>query len=272
MEPDVKETPRRGTALVTGASRGIGRAIASALASDGWEVTGTCRNPKRLASEERVPGVRYLPLDFGRKASVEALLRKVRTVDVLVNNAGSGSIGPVEETPMEKVRSLFENNFFGAVRLTQALVPEMRARGGGTVIFMGSMGSEVPRPFTSFYGASKAALKAFSEALRMEVRSFGIRVALVAPLFIATTFPQENLTRRGSVYAAAVGRVKQERDHMIMAGPEPEIVAEAVIHILGKKRPRAFTCVGRHAGLQAFLARHLPRHVLEALSARRFKL
>ena len=80
---------RRGTALVTGASRGIGKAIAAALAAGGWEVIGTCRNPKRLTAEDRVPGVRYLPLDFSRKASVDALLRKVRDVDVLVNNAGS---------------------------------------------------------------------------------------------------------------------------------------------------------------------------------------
>jgi len=263
---------RRGTALVTGASRGIGKAIASALAADGWEVTGTCRNPKRLVAGDRVPGVRYLPLDFARKASVEALLRKVKKVDVLVNNAGSGSIGPVEEAPIEKVRDLFEDNFFGAVRLTQAVLPGMRARGSGAVIFMGSMGPEIPRAFTSFYGASKAALKAFSQALRMEVRGFGIRVALIVPTFIATTFPQENQTRRGSIYAAAVRRVKQERDRRIMAGPEPGIVAERVMDILGKKRPHAFTSVGRYAGLVAFLARHLPWTIVEALSAHRLRL
>jgi short-subunit dehydrogenase len=263
---------RRGTALVTGASRGIGKAIAAALAADGWKVTGTCRNPRRLGPEDKVPGVRYLPLDFSKKSSVEALLKKVKRVDVLVNNAGSGSIGPVEEAPIERVRDLFEDNFFGAVQLTQSVLPRMRARGSGTVIFIGSMASEVPRAFTSFYGASKAALKACSEALRMEVRGFGIRVALIAPSFIATTFPQENQTRRGSIYAAAVGRVKKERDRRIMAGPEPGIVAERVMDILGKKRPRAFTSVGPYAGLVAFLARHLPWTVVEALSARRLRL
>ncbi|MGA2640645.1 MAG: SDR family NAD(P)-dependent oxidoreductase [Spirochaetia bacterium] len=263
---------RHGAALVTGASRGIGKAITAALAANGWEVTGTCRNPKRLAPEDRIPGVRYLPLDFSRKSSMDALLRKVKNVDVLVNNAGSGSIGPVEEAPIEKVRALFENNFFGAVRLTQSLLPGMRARGGGSVFFMGSMASEIPRAFMSFYGASKAALKAFSEALRMEVRGFGIRVALIAPFSIATTFPQENQTKRGSVYAAAVARVKRTRDRMIMSGLEPQVVAETVMDLLGKKRPRAFTSVGRHAGLLAFLARHLPRPVIEALSARSFKL
>ena len=268
----MSEKRSKGTALVTGASRGIGKAIASALAADGWYVTGTCRDPKRLSAEDRVPGVRYLPLDFGRKASVEALIRKARPVDVLVNNAGSGSIGPVEEAPIDKVRALFETNFFGAVRLTQGVLPGMRARRTGAVIFIGSMASEVPRAFTSFYGASKAALRAFSEALRMEVRDLGIRVALVAPSFIATTFPQDNQMKRGSVYAAALGRVKQERDRMIMTGPEPSIVAEAVLDILGKRRPRAFTSVGRNARIVAFLVRHLPRRIVEALSARRFKL
>ena len=126
----MKESPRRGTALVTGASRGIGKAIASALAADGWEVTGTCRNPARLAAEDRVPGVRYLPLDFSKKASIPALVKKLRAVDLLVNNAGTSSIGPVEEAPIEKVRAQFEDNFFGAVRITQASCPGC-ARAGG---------------------------------------------------------------------------------------------------------------------------------------------
>jgi short-subunit dehydrogenase len=148
----------------------------------------------------------------------------------------------------------------------------MRSRGGGTVIFIGSMGSEIPRPFTSFYGASKAALRAFSEALRMEVRGFGIRVALVAPLFIATTFPAETQGKPRSVYGAAVGRLKKERDRSILAGADPSVVAEAVMDIVGARRPRAVTVVGRHAWLLAFLARHLPRGIIAALSARRFKL
>jgi len=262
----------KGTALVTGASRGIGRAIAASLAADGWQVTGTCRNPRRLAAEDRVPGVRYLPLDLSRKASVEALIRKVRAVDVLVNNAGIGSIGPVEEAPMERVRALFEANFFAAVRITQAVLPGMRLRRAGTVIFLGSMASEFPRPFTAFYSASKAALKALAEALRMEVRSAGIRVAVIAPFNIATTFKQEDQTRRGSPYAGAVARVKQERDRMMLGGPEAEVVADAVLDVLRARRPRAFTSVGHHAGINATLIRLLPRRVLEAYSARRFKL
>jgi short-subunit dehydrogenase len=257
---------------VTGASRGIGKAIAEAMSAEGWSVVGTCRNPKRLTPEDRVPGVRYLPLDFSRKSSVDALMRKVKNVDVLVNNAGSGSIGPVEEAPIEKVRALFEDNFFGAVRITQSLLPGMRARKRGAVIFVGSMAGEAPRAFSSFYAASKAALRSFAECLRMEVRAYGIRVSLVAPWFIATTFPQERQVKKTSPYGAAVQRVKQVRDRLIMGGPEPQVVAEAVMDLLGKRRPRAFTSVGHHARLQAFFIRHLPRSIIEALSARRFKL
>jgi short-subunit dehydrogenase len=263
---------KKGTALVTGASRGIGKAIASALASDGWQVTGTCRNPKRLAPEDRVPGVRYFPLDSAKKESLTALLRKLRSVDLLVNNAGTSSIGPVEEAPIEKVRALFEDNFYGAVRVTQAYLPGMRRRKKGTVIFIGSMAGEAPRAFSSFYAASKSALRSFAECLRMEVREYGVRVALIAPWFIATTIPQESQVRKGSPYFAAVGRVKKVRDRILMASPGPEVVAETVMDLLGKKQPRAFTSAGRHARVQAFLVRHLPRRVVEALSARRFKL
>jgi short-subunit dehydrogenase len=268
----MKEKKSKGTALVTGASRGIGKAIASALAADGWYVTGTCRDPRRLSAEDRVPGVRYLPLDFSRKASVEALIRRARPVDLLVNNAGTSSIGPVEEAPLARVRALFESNFFGAVRLTQGLLPGMRGRRRGAVIFIGSMAAEAPRAFSAFYAASKAALRSFSECLRMEVSPYGIRVALVAPYFIATTIGQELQGTKRSVYAPAVTRVKQVRDRIMLRSPGPEVVAEAVMDLVGKKRPRAFTAVGHHARSQAFLIRHLPRRTVEAASARRFEL
>ncbi len=268
----MSEKKRKGTALVTGASRGIGKAIASALAADGWYVTGTCRDPRRLSAEDRVPGVRYLPLDLAKKASVEALIRKARPVDVLVNNAGTSSIGPAEEAPLAKVRALFENNFFGAVRLTQGFLPGMRARRRGTVIFIGSMAGEAPRAFSSFYAASKAAVRAFAECLRMEVRAFGIRVAVVAPFFISTTIAQERQGAKRSAYAQAVQRVKQTRDRILLASPGPEVVAEAVMDLLGRNHLRAFTAVGHHARSQAFLIRHFPRRTVEAVSARRFKL
>lgn len=262
----------RGTALVTGASRGIGRAIAQALAADGWEVIAVCRAPDKVPRAQRADGVRYLGLDLSRKQSVDSLVKTVKAVDVLVNNIGASPIGPAEEAPIEKVRELFELNFFTAVRLTQAYLPAMRKRGRGAVIFIGSMRSEAPTPFSSFYSASKAALRSFSECLRMEVQEYGITVSLIAPFYIRTTLPQEEQLAAKSPYAAAVRRVKESRDRMIAGAAEPQAVAKAVLKILAAARPRAFSTAGRAAGLRAFLARHLPRRIVEANMARRFGL
>jgi len=262
----------RGTALVTGASRGIGGAIARALAADGWDVIAVCRDPDRIPRAQRADGVRYLGVDLSKKPGVDTLVKTVKTVDVLVNNIGASPIGPAEEAPIEKVRELFELNFFGAVRLTQAYLPAMRKRGQGAVIFIGSMRSEAPTPFSSFYSATKAALRSFSECLRMEVKGYGVTVALVAPFYIRTTLPQEKQFAARSPYAAAVRRVKERRDRLIGAAPEPLAVARTVLRILASRRPRVFYTAGRAAGVQAFLARHLPRSIVEAVAARRFNL
>ncbi len=274
-KPDQKtpsQKTSKGKALVTGASRGIGKAIAAALAANGWDVTGTSRNPKKLTTEDRVPGVHYVPLDFSRRASVEALAKKARGFDLLVNNAGSSALGPVEEAPLDRVRALFEGNFFGAVRLTQAVLPSMRKNRAGTIVFIGSMASEIPRPFMSFYAASKAALKAFVECLRLEVGRFGVKVSLIAPLSIATMTRQERSPAKAADYASAVETVKKVRDRMIMQGADPEVVAEAVMDLLGKRRPKSFKAVGHAAPVLGFLSRHLPARLIETLSARQFKL
>lgn len=262
----------RGTALVTGASRGIGRAIAEALAARGWNVIGTCRNPRALAAQDRIPGARYVSLDLARRRSVEALLRKVKDVGVLVNNAGASLIGPAEEAPIEKVRELLDVNFINAARLTQAFLPGMRARGRGAIIFIGSMKSELPSPFSSFYSATKAALRSFAACLRMEVKEYGIRVSVVAPMYIRTTLPQEMQLASRSPYAAAVSRVNESRDRMIANSAEPDVMARVVVKILARRHPRSFYTAGYLARVQAFLARHLPRWIVEAIMARRFNL
>ena len=262
----------RGTALVTGASRGIGGAISQALAASGWDVVAVCRDPDKVPPGQRANGVRYIGLDLSNEQGIDALVKAVKSVDVLVNNIGASPIGPAEEVPMEKVRALFELNFFGAVRLTQRYLPGMRERGRGTLIFIGSMRSEAPTPFSSFYSATKAALRSFAECLRMEVQEAGIAVSLIAPFYIRTTLPQEFQLADGSPYTAAVRRVKASRDRMIAAAAEPAAVAKTVLRILSARRPRAFYTAGRAAGLQAFLARHLPRPMVAATTARRFRL
>ena len=262
----------RGRALVTGVSRGIGKAIAEALSAKGWEVIGTCRAPRRLADAQRVDGVTYLPLDLCSAKSIESLVRRVRSVDVLVNNAATSSIGPAEEISIDGARALFEINFFGAVDLTRRMIGPMRRKGGGAVIFIGSMHSEAPSPFKSLYAASKAALRSFAECLRMEVKEYGVRVSLIAPLYIRTTLPQQMHGTATSPYAEAVRRVHASRERMIASAADATAVSRLLLRILENPRPRSFYAVGRLAGLQAFLARHLPRPIVEAHMARRFNL
>ncbi len=257
---------RRGTALVTGASRGIGRAIALALAGEGWEVIGTCRNPRRLSGKDRIPGVSYLPLDLAREKSVDTLLKKAGGVDLLVLNAGESPLGPAEETPLARARESFQINFFGPVRLAQGLLPAMRRNHRGMILFIGSIRSEAPTPFSGLYAAGKAAARSFAECLRMEVAGHGIAVSVLAPWYVRTTLPQELIIRAGSPYSEAMRRVKQKRDLSIRKAPDPRIVAETVLRTIARRRPAPFTVVGKP--LMSFLLRHLPRSLVERASYR----
>ena len=261
----------KGRVLVTGISRGIGKAIAQALSQDGWHVIGTSRDPGTVPDAQRLPGVEYLPLDLCQEGSITDLARQVGAVDVLVSNGGGSMISPAEETPLAKVRDLFEADFFGPVLLTQALLPDMRRREGGRLIYIGSMRAEGPSPFSSFYSAAKAALRSFAECLRMEVRRYGLRVSVIAPWHIRTALALEKLHSDASPYAAAVNRVRKKRDEGIAEASDPVVVARLVKRILASPRPKAFYTVGRLGRTQAFLVKHLPRSIVETMSRRRFE-
>jgi NAD(P)-dependent dehydrogenase (short-subunit alcohol dehydrogenase family) len=253
----------KGRALVTGASRGIGRAIVEALARKGYETIGTCRDPKKIKREDAVEEVTYLPLDLTSERSIEALIRRVRSVDLLVNNAGESMIGPVEEVGMEAARKLFELDYFGQLRLTQGFLGPMREKRRGTIIFIGSMAAETAVLFGSQYAAAKAALKAVARALRLEVRDFGVNVSLIAPFYIRTTIPQVRQFSDKSPYSRKVRRIKELRDARIGAAPGPRIVAGKILQILDTPRPRFFHPVGKGAEANAFLIRHLPRGLVD---------
>ncbi|HET6485735.1 MAG TPA: SDR family NAD(P)-dependent oxidoreductase [Spirochaetia bacterium] len=261
----------KGRVLVTGISRGIGKAIAQALSQDGWHVIGTSRDPTAVPDAQRLPGVEYLPLDLCQERSITDLANQVGAVDVLVSNGGASMISPAEETPLNKVRDLFEADFFGPVLLTQALLPDMRRREGGRLIYIGSMRGEAPSPFSAFYSAAKAALRSFAQCLRMEVRRYGLRVSVIAPWHIRTALALEKLHADTSAYAEAVDRVRKKRDEGIAEASDPVVVARLVQRILASRRPRAFYSVGRMGRSQAFLVKHLPRSLVEAMSRRRFE-
>ena len=259
-------------AVVTGASRGIGRAIAAALVGRGYEVIGTARDPSVIPVAERIPGARYLPLDLADQVSIDALAAAAGEIDILVNNAGGSQIGPLEEVPLEGVRTLFEQNLFGMLRLTQGFLPGMRARHRGRILLVSSFAGVTPVPFLSVYAATKAALTALGRGLRQEVGPMGIQVSVIAPFDIHTGIPLDLRYRADSPYMAPLLRVKEVRDRSLAEAPEPSLVADLVLKVLSARTQRAFYPVGRNAGLKAFLLKHLPDPFVETVMRRMFRL
>jgi short-subunit dehydrogenase len=188
-----------GSVLITGCSSGIGQAAALALHEAGRTVVATARNPATLSGLAG-RGLRTLALDVTDEASMRAAVDAAGPIDVLVNNAGYGLYGTVEQLPMAEIRRQFETNFFGLVRLTQLVLPGMRAAGGGRILNVSSMGGRATLPGGAFYHASKYAVEALSDALRMEVARFGIDVVLIEPGPVRTPW---NDVAAGSVAASA---------------------------------------------------------------------
>jgi NAD(P)-dependent dehydrogenase (short-subunit alcohol dehydrogenase family) len=179
--------------LITGCSTGFGRAAAVELTKRGHDVVATARKVEVL---DDLDVADRLALDVDDDASVAAAVAAAGAVDALVNNAGFGVIGPVEKVPLAEGRRQMETNFFGAVRMIQAVLPGMRERGGGTIVNVTSLAGRIAPPLDGFYSASKFALEGLSEALHYEVGHFGIRVRLVEPGVFETGF-QGNVARFG---------------------------------------------------------------------------
>jgi len=192
--------------LITGCSTGIGRATAERLARSGFDVYATARRPESLEGLTQI-GCQTLALDVTDDSSMAGALdtidRERGGVDVLVNNAGIGDYGSVEETPIEALRNQLETNVVGLTRLTQFVLPTMRTRGWGRIVNVGSISGKVTFPATGYYSASKYAVEAISDALRFEVKPFGVAVSLVEPGPIKTHFDQSGLDRLGQVSDAS---------------------------------------------------------------------
>lgn len=167
--------------VVTGCSRGIGRATAALLADRGHEVVATARDPDTLTGLEVAERRR---LDIDSAASVSETFESIGPVDVVVNNAAIGVRGPIEAVPLDEVERMFGTNVFGTVRVMQAVLPGMRERGSGTLVNVTSLGAHVALPLHGFYCATKYAVQAITEAARIELGHFGVRVLAVAPGFV----------------------------------------------------------------------------------------
>jgi NAD(P)-dependent dehydrogenase (short-subunit alcohol dehydrogenase family) len=247
---------------VTGASSGIGRATAECFLGDGWAVFASAREPDRLA-DLAARGARTLQLDVCDESSMRAAVASVEAcggaVDVLVNNAGYGQQGPLEETPLADIRHQFEVNLFGPMRLCQLVLPGMRRQGWGRIVNVGSMGGRITFPGGSAYHGSKYALEAVSDVLRFEVAGFGIDVCLIEPGPVASDFGAaalrslEALDARGGDEAYAVFRAGLRRAlEASFADPgaaasSPAEVAEVCLDAASAPRPHARYVVGTTA-------------------------
>jgi short-subunit dehydrogenase len=260
------------TALVTGASSGIGAATAKALLDKGFRVYGTSRNPASLAAP--MAGVEYVALDLTDPASIEACAAAAGDVDVLVNNAGESQSGPLEELPMDAVERLFATNVFGAVRLTQLLLPGMRARGYGRVVMVGSMLASFPLAYRGSYVATKAAIKGFADSLRREVSPYSIGVCTVEPGSIATGIGERrtHYLQDGSPYTSEYRTMIEHLDANERGGISADRVARTIVAAIEADPPKPFYAVGSNAPAVFALRRVLPRTVVERMVARRHGL
>lgn len=247
------------TALVTGASSGMGKSIAKRLIADGYMVYVAARNVDRMDDLSRL-GAIPLRMDISKDedivATVATITEKSGGVDVLVNNAGYGLYGPVEEIPLDKARYQFEVNVFGPARLTQLLLPAMRARRAGTIVNITSMGGKIYTVLGAWYHATKHALEGWSDSLRLELEPFGIRVVVIEPGLIETGFgaaaSQGVLERSGTgPYAKMAQSVaaSMDRSYGHGRGTDPKVIADVVGNAVKSARPKTRYAAGKYAKL-----------------------
>ena len=263
----MKEVRER-VVLVTGASSGIGACCAAYLSERGYRVYGASR------SATAAPGVVPLAMDVTNDASVSqaiaAILAREGRLDVLVNSAGFGIAGAVEDTSVEEAVAQFEANFFGMFRVCRAVLPVLRRQSAGYIVNIGSIGGLIAIPYQGFYSASKFALEGFSESLRLEVRPFGIHVVLIEPGDHHTSFTDNRrsteASTRGSVYRDGFERALARMVSDEQGGPAPDGIARLLCKVINQPNPRLRYTVGPAAQRAAvWLKRFLPNAVVEKI-------
>lgn len=250
-------------ALVTGASSGIGEATALTLKKRGYTVYAAARRTERMR-HLLAAGIQVLPLDVTDEASmqacVQAIVERSGRIDVLVNNAGYGSYGAVEDVPSAEARTQFEVNVFGAVRLIQLVLPQMREQRSGTIVNITSMGGKIYTPLGAWYHGTKFALEAISDCLRLEVQPFGIDVVVIEPGGIKTEWAgiaAEKLAETSSHgpyahLAQAMTRAMVDETSRKRQSP-PQLIADTIAKAVTARRPKTRYAVGFAAKPAIFL-------------------
>lgn len=262
--------------LITGGSSGIGKSIGEFLHEKGFTVYGTSRNPEKVQSSV-FPLVALDVRDSNSiKKAIEIVIKNEKCLDVVINNAGVGITGPIEEIPTEEIRSHFETNFFGPIEVMKAVLPQMRTQKSGLIINITSIAGYMGLPYRGIYSASKGALELITEALRMETKSFGIHITNIAPGDFATNIAAGRYHApviKGSAYEIPYGNTLKSMDEHVDSGSNPDEMAEAVYKIIQTSNPKIHYKVG--AFMQKFsivLKRILPDKVYEKMLMNHYKL
>ena len=236
------------TILVTGASSGFGLLIATKLLESGHKVIGTSRNPEKYAA--KLP-FKMIALDLDSEQSIstlpERLFKEIGQLDILINNAGFLVTGIAEEIPIELGRKQFETNFWGTIKLTNAVLPYFRKQKFGKIITVGSITGLVAFPSTSYYAASKHALEGYFKALRYELTAFNIRVAMIEPGSFKTNIMENSSTTLNRIEDYNTLRNKSEKyaDFIVEQGEDPAMVAEKVLKVVETDKPKFRNLVGK---------------------------
>ncbi len=261
--------------LITGISSGIGEATAKRLAQMGFAVFGSRRF---LSSGIDAHGITIFPMDVCSDDSVRRgihfVIEKAGRIDVLINNAGYALDGALEETSLEEAKAQFETNFFGVARVIKAVLPTLRNQRSGHIVNVSSVVGLFSVPFWGFYSASKFALEGYTEGLRYELKSFGIRVSLVEPGFTRTGLlhhghhAQESIEAYGSLKKRVLGAIAE----YTAQAPSPAVVADDIVRVLTTGSDKLRYKVGKDAKLITRLRRFLPQTLFETIIYRHFDL
>ncbi|MDP2088039.1 MAG: SDR family oxidoreductase [Flavobacteriaceae bacterium] len=262
--------------LVTGASSGIGEKIVEYLSEKGFTVYGTSRNPNVEVNKsfEMIP-MDVVDNDLVTKA-INYIVEMEGQLDILINNAGKGVAGPIEETPLEEIKAAFDTNFYGLINVTKAVLPQMRQQKSGLIINISSIAGYMGLPYRGIYSASKSAVSVISEALSSEVQQFGIKIVDVAPGDFMTNIAAGRFhapVLETSAYQSSYQKVLNQIDEEVNFGLDTLVMAKAIHQIILKKNPNLHYKIGKP--MQRFsivLKRILPDRLYEKLILNHYKL
>jgi len=262
--------------LITGGSSGIGKSVGEYLSEKGFIVYGTSRNPQNY-SESKFPIVALDVTDNDSIVScVKTVVDKEGQLDVLINNAGAGITGPIEEIPEVEIKRNFDTNFFGPINVIKAVLPQMRLQNSGLIINVTSIAGYMGLPYRGVYSASKGALELITEAFRMEIKDFNIHMSNVAPGDFATNIAAGRYhapVQKDSPYKTPYGNTLELMNTHVDSGKDPLLMAKAIFAIINTKKPKVHYKVGEF--MQKFsivLKRILPDRIYEKLLLNHYKL